>query len=670
VKAEAGLTPIGPWTTLGTLTPDDTGTAHLDLTQATLARFIRFSQATPVPAQGTAWRFPTEVRVMEQPDTAATPSITGEWGMGGTLAGADLGTPFASETADAQDADSADQPGSLVWDTAVDGRVTLGRDEDWWRFTAPQGTTRALLTLTGQPFVTAALTLTGPDGAEVNLRHVPPEPGQRRFEAEMVPGQSYTVHVTEPPRSLVVGFDVSGSLAPFWQAIRAGMAAFAEAPVPGRDFIRFLPFDGQFSEPDWTDQPDVIRRALTNFSAADTGSSLESTMLTAVAELQKREGLRAVLMLTDGATSSEAQRAKMWAALDRAGVVVMAAHIGGWDDPKRERQLLQDVAAVGGGFFADVESQGQIDDLTERAVDWMRRPARYGLKVETSTLPPPEPAKLSIAAATGNSAPAPASDDAGSNEPAPTASASSPSVELIIDASGSMLQALGTEGRRIDVAHKVLDDLIRTKLPPETPVALRAFGDDAPGSCETSLRAPLMPLSPDYLASIATGIEPVNLAKTPIAASLAATADDLSAATGPRVVVLITDGEETCGGDPEAEIAKLRASGTEVTVNIVGFAVDDSAIAATLAKWAAEGGGRYLPASDGAGLGNALSDAVLEGFTVTDASGKVVAQGQVGGAPVELPSGTYAVVVGIGRVKFDAVTLNEGEARVLDLPNP
>jgi Mg-chelatase subunit ChlD len=440
--------------------------------------------------------------------------------------------------------------------------------------------------------------------------------------------------------------------------------------VPGRDFIRFLPFDGQFSDPDWTDQPDVIRRALTNFSAADTGSGTEATTLTAVAELEKQEGLRALLLLTDGATSSEAQRSKMWAALDRAGVDVMAAHIGGWDDPARERRLLQDVAAVGGGFFADVESQGQIDALAERAVDWMRRPARYGLTVETSTLPPPEPAKLSVAGpvVASDAGSADTTDTTGTTDQPPQVTAASPAVELIIDASGSMLQQLGTEGRRIDVAHRVLDDLIRQKLPAETPVALRAFGDDAPGSCATTLRSPLAPLSPDDLAPIATGIEPVNLAKTPIAASLAATSDDLATATIPHVVVLVTDGEETCGGDPEVEIAKLRASGVEVTVNIVGFAVDDSAIAATLAKWAAEGGGRYLPASDEKGLGAALTDAVLEGFTVEDASGKIIAQGQVGGAAVALPSGTYKVVVGGGRVAFPTVSLTEGEARVLDLP--
>jgi hypothetical protein len=665
IAAFAGPTPIGPWTRLGVLTPDADGQAHLDLDAPTPARFVRFAQDKPLA--GGPWNFPTELRISEQAATAATPSIVGEWGMGGVLAGADLGQPVPAEADDAADTDSATAPRPLPWDQPVQGRVTLDQDEDWWQFTPLAGTTRAMITLTGQPFVTAALTVLGPDGAALPLRPVPPEPGQRRFEAPVTPGTAYTVHVVEPPRSLVVGFDVSGSLAPFWQAIRAGMAAFAEAPVPGRDFIRFLPFDGQFDDTGWTDQPDLIRRALTDLSDAETGSGLEATVLTATDELEKREGPRALLVLTDGATSSEAQRTKMWAALERAGVDVMAAHIGGWDDPARERRLLQDVAAVGGGFFADVESQAQIDALAERAVDWLRRPARYGLGVATSTLPPPEPAHLSVqGAATVAAADAAASGpDAGA---APQVAAATPAVELIIDASGSMLQQLGAEGRRIDVAHRVLDKLIRQTLPVGTPVALRAFGDTAAGSCDTSLRTPLAPLVPDDMAAVAGAIEPVNLAKTPIAASLAATADDMAGASGPRVVVLVTDGEETCGGDPAAEIARLRAAGVQVTVNIVGFAVDDSAIAATLAGWAQAGGGRYLPAADEQGLGQALTDAVSEGFTVQDGSGKIVAQGQVGGAAVDLAPGTYQVVVGDGRVTFPAVALDDGEARVLNLP--
>ena len=179
---------------------------------------------------------------------------------------------------------------------------------------------------------------------------------------------------------------------------------------------------------------------------------------------------------------------------------------------------------------------------------------------------------------------------------------------------------------------------------------------------------PLAPLDPRTLAAAIGSIEPINGAKTPIAATLRATAEDLSAALGPRVVVLATDGEETCGGDPKAEIAALRASGVDVRVNIVGFALEDPALAATFRDWAETGGGRFFPAADEGELAKALAEATGEGFEVLGPDGAPVAAGLVGGPAVEVPAGHWQVSVGHGRAVFDAVKLAEGEGLTLVLP--
>lgn len=670
VAAAAAETPLGPWRDLGRLTAGPDGSRSLRLPEPVRARFLRLAPVEPTAdPSGQGWLFPTEIRVTEALGSAAAPSVTGEWGMSAPLAADDLAmsSPLPASD-DAEDQDSPAAPRPLGWGEAVSARVVLGQDQDHWRVIPPEGEERALITLTGDPVVLTQLEAFGPDSAPLQLRRLPPEPGRQRYELAVTPGQPYRLQVSEPPRSIVVAVDVSGSLAPFWETIRTGLGAFAEGPVPGRDFLRFLPFDAQFDKADWTDQPDVLRRGLGALTALTTGSGLEPTTRTALRALTARDGLRALVLLTDGATSGFPEREAMWAELEKSGVQVFAGHIGGWDDPGAEKRLMQDVAAVGGGFYAHLQTQAEIDVMMERTVDWLRRPARYGLSVARSDLPPPEPARLSVQmAASGMAAPAP--DPSGSPlDDTPRVSAARPSVGLIIDASGSMLQSMPQGGRRIDVAHRVLDDLIRNRIPPGTPVALRAFGDTVAGSCDTILRAPLMPVVPDYLAPMATAITPVNLAKTPIAASLAAMAGDLAAATGPRVVVLVTDGEETCGGDPEAEIATLRAAGLSVTVNIVGFALDDSTLAGTFARWAELGGGRYFPASDEAGLAAALSAATAEGFTVLDAAGQVITTGTVGGAPVQLPAGRWRVVVGDGRAEFEAVDLAEGEARALVLP--
>lgn len=60
----------------------------------------------------------------------------------------------------------------------------------------------------------------------------------------------------------------------------------------------------------------------------------------------------------------------------------------------------------------------------------------------------------------------------------------------------------------------------------------------------------------------------MNLAKTPIARSLELVVQDLATVSGERIVVLITDGEETCDGDPAAVIEALQTSGIDARVNI------------------------------------------------------------------------------------------------------
>jgi len=189
-----------------------------------------------------------------------------------------------------------------------------------------------------------------------------------------------------------------------------------------------------------------------------------------------------------------------------------------------------------------------------------------------------------------------------------------------------------------------LVDLVTTTLPPGTDVSLRAFGV-VPDSCETRLVVPRAPLDPAAMVDTIQGLEIVNLVRTPLGASLEAVAGDLGTEPGPKIVVFVTDGEETCGGDPAAAIQALIDSGIDVRVNIVGFALDDDALKTQFEEWARLGNGRYIDAADGAELASAVAEAVQPTYDVLDASGTVVARGQVGGDAVSLPPGTYTVVV-------------------------
>jgi hypothetical protein len=117
-------------------------------------------------------------------------------------------------------------------------------------------------------------------------------------------------------------------------------------------------------------------------------------------------------------------------------------------------------------------------------------------------------------------------------------------VEIILDASGSMLQKIGSQPR-IDIAKQTLTKLTSSTIPAGTRFALRVFGREAE-SCQTDLDIPLAPLNPAAAGARIAALEAKNNAKTPIGASLAKVADDLRDVHGERLVILVTDGEETC----------------------------------------------------------------------------------------------------------------------------
>ena len=215
-------------------------------------------------------------------------------------------------------------------------------------------------------------------------------------------------------------------------------------------------------------------------------------------------------------------------------------------------------------------------------------------------------------------------------------------VEVILDASGSMLQRHDGQ-RRIDLARQALRRLTTEALPPATPFALRIFGHRETGTCRTDLDLPLQPLDAATAAARLEAVEAKNLAKTPIARSLELVADDLRDVAGPRLVILVTDGEETCDGDPAEAIRALKHAYPDLRVNIVGFAIDDFGLKETFRAWAALGGGRYFDARDGVDLGLGLSEALQTPFELLDDQGRIVATGVVNGSAVEAPPGTYTV---------------------------
>lgn len=238
-------------------------------------------------------------------------------------------------------------------------------------------------------------------------------------------------------------------------------------------------------------------------------------------------------------------------------------------------------------------------------------------------------------------------------------------VEIILDASGSMLQRIGS-ARRIDIAKQTLAKLTSDTIPAQTPFALRVFGREV-DSCQTDLDIALGPLNPSAVGSKIAALEAKNNAKTPIGASLEKVIDDLKDARGERLVIVLTDGEETCGGDPAAAIQKLQAAGITTRVNIVGFAIDDPKLAATFKHWSDLGKGTYFDAKDASGLNEAMARALRPVFEVVDSKGQVIAEGLANDEAVRVPAGSLAVRIKGSTAKATPVVVKSKETTSVEL---
>ena len=94
---------------------------------------------------------------------------------------------------------------------------------------------------------------------------------------------------------------------------------------------------------------------------------------------------------------------------------------------------------------------------------------------------------------------------------------------------------------------------------------------------------------------------------TPIAYSLGQAANDFPADAKERVIVLVSDGKETCQGDPVVAARALAAKG--ITVHTVGFIVDTAA-RGQLQAIARATGGTYFDAPVGPELPDTLKQAL------------------------------------------------------------
>ncbi|TKD66329.1 VWA domain-containing protein [Pseudalkalibacillus hwajinpoensis] len=209
-------------------------------------------------------------------------------------------------------------------------------------------------------------------------------------------------------------------------------------------------------------------------------------------------------------------------------------------------------------------------------------------------------------------------------------------VVILLDSSGSMAGQVNG-GTKMDLAKDALKRF-SSSLPEDANVLLRAYGhkgSNADGDKELSCSSnevfyDLGTFDEQTFNQALSRFEPTGW--TPLGDAIHSVQSDLNGKTGESVknnVYIVSDGVETCDGDPVEEAKNLHQSDLDVTVNIIGFNVDTEG-RKQLEDAADAGGGVYKTVNSKVELNKTLDQLLDEAHQSINQSNQVLhQQGQI-----------------------------------------
>ncbi|MEE2525496.1 VWA domain-containing protein [Hyphobacterium sp. HN65] len=248
-------------------------------------------------------------------------------------------------------------------------------------------------------------------------------------------------------------------------------------------------------------------------------------------------------------------------------------------------------------------------------------------------------------------------------------------VQFILDASGSMGASAGNR-TKMEIARTAFINALDVIENANIIASLRAYGFDssvehtAEASCPNTEQLTGF-LSGDMSAMGAAAADLSPYGYTPIATSLEAAAADLASQEArERLIVLLSDGEETCHGDPVATAASLRNQAINVSAYVVGFDLDPEQEAQMRAV-AEAAGGRYINAPDADALAEAMRE--VAGMTVSRSERQLIrCENPVEGGltpetAIPLEPGIYTIgeLLPRGEYRYFRIDTAEGEMGVV-----
>ncbi|MFB7642174.1 VWA domain-containing protein [Peribacillus butanolivorans] len=182
-------------------------------------------------------------------------------------------------------------------------------------------------------------------------------------------------------------------------------------------------------------------------------------------------------------------------------------------------------------------------------------------------------------------------------------------ISILLDASGSMKEQINGKSK-MDSAKEAIQSF-GDKLPKNAEVSLRVYGHKGTGSqkdkqisCNSTEEIfHGQGEQTNQIKTVLQGVKPAGW--TPIANALKSVKQDINPETTDSIVYVVSDGIETCGGNPVQIAKELNQSKVKTVVNIIGFEVDNDG-QKMLRQVATSGGGEFTSIDNDETLKNYL----------------------------------------------------------------
>lgn len=166
-----------------------------------------------------------------------------------------------------------------------------------------------------------------------------------------------------------------------------------------------------------------------------------------------------------------------------------------------------------------------------------------------------------------------------------------PDTIIVLDVSNSMWGQIDGIAK-ILIAREVIGDLV-TDLEEDIEFGLVAYGHRAKADCgDIETVVPVGELDPAGFKLAVNSLTPQG--RTPLVAAVQLAAEQMNYTTRSARIVLVSDGVESCEGDPAALAATLAENGFDLTVHVIGFDVSGIEDQSGLEALAKLNGGLYL----------------------------------------------------------------------------